>query len=335
MGLPPALLIGTGRWVWSTMWHFMMAQLAPRSAEGAYQRPQSEFRSWIGVDLDFPSANGRYSLIVGGGCPWAHRTLVVRALKGLEDAVDVVKVSPNVNAGGWKFDSVYEGCQTLPELYQQSQAGYQGRSTVPVLWDSERRKVVNNESAEIIVMLNDAFSAWAKAPDLDLYPEALKPKIDDWNEKIYETVNNGVYRCGFAQTQSAYAQACTALFKTFDELDTLLAQQRYICGDRVTLADVRLFTTLFRFDAVYFGLFKCNLRQVQSYQNLGPYLRDLYQLPGVRETCSLAAVKNDYYGNLFPLNPGGIIPLGPDEQDFSQPHDRERLNSTAAQGSTI
>jgi glutathionyl-hydroquinone reductase len=329
MALPPALVIGTGRWVWSTFWHTMVSQMAPRSSKGAYQRPQSHFRDWVGVHgSNFVAESNRYRLIVGEGCPWAHRTLVVLALKGLEEAVGVVKVSPDVNAGGWKFDSPHEGCMTLPELYRQSQPGYRGRCTVPVLWDSAARKVVNNESADIIVMLNDAFNSWAKVPDLDLYPIALRDQIDGWNEKIYQTVNNGVYRCGFAQTQAAYREACTELFATLDELETVLSRQRYICGDCVTLADVRLFTTLFRFDAVYFGLFKCNLRQIQNYQNLGPYLRDLYQLPRVCETCNLDAVKNDYYGNLFPLNPGGIIPLGPDKLNFSLPHHREHFSQT-------
>jgi glutathionyl-hydroquinone reductase len=332
MALPPAAVIGTGRWVWSSLWHLMMSQMAPRSSSGAYQRPDSQFRQWVSAEADsvFPPATGRYILIAGEGCPWAHRTLVVRALKGLEDVIQVVKVSPNVNAGGWKFDdSPYENCQTLPELYLQSQAGYKGRCTVPVLWDSQTRTVVNNESADIIVMLNDAFNGWAKFPDFNLYPADLREHIDGWNEKIYRTVNNGVYRCGFAQTQAAYDQSCTELFATLDELDQVLAQQRYVCGDRVTLADVRLFTTLFRFDAVYFGLFKCNVRQIQSYSSLGPYLRDLYQLPEVSETCNLAVIKQDYYGNLFPLNPGGIIPKGPDELNFSQPHGRESLSPLA------
>jgi glutathionyl-hydroquinone reductase len=330
MALPSAIVIKTGRWVWSTLWHLMMSQLAPRSSTGAYQRPQSQFRGWIGqADGRFPADSGRYVLIVGEGCPWAHRTLVVRALKGLTAAIEVVKVVPNVNAGGWKFETIFEGCSDLPELYRLAQPGYKGRSTVPVLWDALSQTVVNNESADILVMLNDQFNPWAEHPETDLYPAELRPEIDHWNEKIYQAVNNGVYRCGFAQTQIAYDQACTELFAALDELEAVLAQQRYICGGQVTLADIRLFTTLFRFDAVYFGLFKCSLRQIQSYQNLGPYLRDLYQLPGVRETCSLEAVRNDYYGNLFPLNPSGIIPLGP-RQNLEQPHDRERLVASSA-----
>jgi glutathionyl-hydroquinone reductase len=333
MALPPALIIGTGRWIWTSMWHLMMSNLAPRNPSGAYQRPDSQFRNTITLDQDgpFPSANHRYTLIVGEGCPWAHRTLVARTLKGLEEAIAVVKVLPDVNAGGWKFETPYEGCLSLPELYRKSQAEYNGRSTVPVLWDSQTQRIVNNESADILKVLNDGFNEWARFPELNLYPINLHSDIDAWNEKIYHTVNNGVYRCGFAQTQSAYESACQELFQTLDALEALLATQRYICGNQVTLADVRLFTTLFRFDAVYFGLFKCNLRQIQSYPNLGPYLRDLYQLPGVAQTCNLAAVKRDYYGNLFPLNPGQIIPLGPDELNFALPHDRDRFNSPQAQ----
>jgi glutathionyl-hydroquinone reductase len=331
MALPPALIIGTGRWIWTSMWHLMVSQLAPRNTSGEYQRPESQFRQSISLNKTspFPPASGRYILIVGEGCPWAHRTLVVRAMKGLENAIAVIKVSPDVNAGGWKFDEPFEGCTALPELYQKAQLKYSGRNTVPVLWDGETKSIVNNESAEILVMLNDGFNEWAENPTFNLYPEDLRASIDEWNEKIYHNVNNGVYRCGFAQTQGAYESACKGLFETLDELDAVLGSQRYICGDRVTLADVRLFTTLFRFDAVYFGLFKCNLRQIQSYPNLGPYLRDLYQLPGVAETCNLNAIKRDYYGNLFPLNPGHIIPLGPDAMNFSLPHHRDRVGQPA------
>ena len=213
----------------------------------------------------------------------------------------------------------------MPELYALAEAGYAGRSTVPVLWDEKKKVIVNNESAEIIVMLNSEFNQWATHPELDLYPEILKEKMDHCNEKIYQTVNNGVYRCGFAQTQFAYDQACQALFATLDEIDQMLSRDRYLCGSQVTLADVRLFTTLFRFDAVYYGLFKCNIRRISDYQNLGAYLRDLYQLPGVAQTCNLEQVKQDYYGNLFPLNPGGIVPMGPDLSNLLEPHGRENM----------
>jgi putative glutathione S-transferase len=312
--LPAKYIVRLGKFVWTTMWQIMMSQLAPPSREGEYLRPSSQFRNFISnsdESLYLPAA-GRYRLYVGMGCPWAHRTLVTRVLKGLEEVISVATVYPSSNEGIWIFDNPEEGCHTLPELYQLAQPGYRGRCTVPVLWDTHSKTIVNNESSEIIEMLNSEFNEWAAHPELDLYPEALKTEIDAWNEKVYHAVNNGVYRCGFAQTQLAYNKACEELFQTLDEIDRVLADKRYLCGEQVTLADVRLFTTLFRFDVVYYGLFKCNRRRIQDYPNLGRYLRDLYQLPGVATTCDLESIKRDYYGNLFPLNPGGIIPLGPD-----------------------
>jgi putative glutathione S-transferase len=312
--LPPSLIIKFGKFVWTTMWQLMMSRLAPAQKSGEYVRPESQFRNWIETEAesDYPPAPQRYRLIVGLSCPWAHRTLVVRALKGLEAVMPVSIVSPSPDAGVWVFDEPLEGCQTLPEFYQLAQPGYTGRSTVPVLWDEQTKTIVNNESSEIIVILNSAFNEFAKYSDLDLYPEALKEIIDQWNEKIYHTVNNGVYKCGFAQSQTAYNHACIELFATLDEIDAVLESNQYLCGENLTLADVRLFTTLFRFDAVYYGLFKCSRKRIQDYQNLGPYLRRFYQLPGVAGTCNIEAVKRDYYGNLFPLNPGGIIPMGPE-----------------------
>lgn len=339
VALPGKLVIQTGKWVWSTLWHTMMSQIAPRNKAGAYIRPDSQFRHWVRTEHQVPEADattvpylaelGRYRLYVGMGCPWAHRTLVVRALKGLTDAIPVTVVVPSVNDGGWVFeDPSHEsagGCRTLKEFYRLAQSGYNGRSTVPLLWDQHTQTIVNNESADIIVMLDGAFHAIAQQSQLNLYPDPLKVAIDEWNEKIYHAVNNGVYRCGFAQTQSAYDQACDELFAMLDEIDTVLTHQRYLCGETLTLADVRLFTTLFRFDIAYYGLFKCNRRRIQDYANLGPYLRDIYQLPGVADTCDLEAVKRDYYGNLFPLNPGQIIPRGPDIDALWQPHGRDRL----------
>lgn len=329
--LPPKIIIALGKFVWTTMWHLMMSKLAPPSKSGEYIRPSSQFRNFVGKESGNPyqPAVGRYNLFVGLGCPWAHRTLVVRSLKGLEDLISLSNVSPSPIEGGWVLDSEEEGCRTLAELYELAKTGYNGRSTVPVLWDKQTKTIVNNESAEIIVMLNSEFNEFAKHPTLDLYPQELKEKIDWWNEKIYNSVNNGVYRCGFAQTQSAYEQACDELFTTLDEIDAALKTNRYLCGENVTLADVRLFTTLFRFDVAYYGLFKCNRRRIQDYQNLGPYLRDLYQLPGVADTCNLEAVKQDYYGNLFPLNPGGIIPSGPDMTNLLKSHDRELVGKVA------
>jgi putative glutathione S-transferase len=328
--LPSQFIVKLGKFVWTTMWHLMMSQLAPRNPKGAYIRPESGFRDAIAPDSPYPPETGRYRLYAGLGCPWAHRTLVVRALKGLEDAIALTVVSPSPDAGIWVLNAEEEGCRTLPELYQLAKPGYTGRCTVPVLWDSQTKRIVNNESAEIIVQLNAQFNEFANPPDLDLYPPQLRAAIDAWNAKIYNSVNNGVYRCGFAQTQEAYEQACNELFEVLDEIEAALATNRYLCGKEVTLADVRLFTTLFRFDIVYYGLFKCNRRRIQDYQNLGAYLRDLYQLPGVAETCDLDSVKRDYYGNLFPLNPGGIIPLGQDIADLLSPHGRETLGQTYA-----
>lgn len=327
--LPPGLIVRLGKFVWTTLWHLMMSRLAPRNQSGEYVRPLSQFRHFVGTEKGnlYQPAAGRYCLYVGLGCPWAHRTLVVRALKGLEDTISVSIASPSPNQGIWAIEKESEGCHTLPELYQLAEPGYNGRCTVPVLWDKQTKAIVNNESAEIIAILNSAFNEFAKNPTLDLYPENLRETIDQWNDNIYHAVNNGVYRCGFAQTQAAYDSACNELFAALDEIDTALATSRYLCGDQVTLTDVRLFTTLFRFDIVYYGLFKCNKRRIQDYENLGPYLRDLYQLPGVAGTCDLEAVKRDYYGNLFPLNPGGIIPQGSDVASLLEPHGREKVNN--------
>lgn len=332
--LPPKLIIGMGKFVWTSLWQIMMSKLAPRNQSGAYIRPSSQFRSFIkaGEDSLYPPAAGRYTLYVGMGCPWAHRTLIVRAIKGLESVISVSVVSPSAETGGWVFDTPEEGCHTLAQLYELSQPGYNGRATVPVLWDKETQTIVNNESADIIVMLNSEFNEFAAHPTLNLYPEELKPKIDDWNDKIYTNVNNGVYRCGFAQTQEAYNQACEELFTTLDEIDAALANSRYLCGDSVTLADVRLFTTLFRFDIVYYGLFKCNLRRIKDYEHLGGYLRELYQIPGIADTCDLETIKRDYYGNLFPLNPGGIIPSGPDMSYLSSFAGRPHAKQSGAWG---
>ncbi|MGF1589388.1 MAG: glutathione S-transferase family protein [Pleurocapsa sp.] len=325
--LPGKLIVKTGKFVWTTMWQIMMSQLAPRNQTGEYIRPESQFRNFISAKLDnlYQPAANRYRLYVGLGCPWAHRTLVTRALKGLEEAIAVSIVYPSPDAGIWLLSKPELGCSTVPELYQLSQSGYTGRCTVPILWDDQTNTIVNNESAEIIEILNSEFNQFAQHPDYDLYPENLRSQIDQWNDKIYHAVNNGVYRCGFAQTQQAYTQASQQLFSTLDEIDAVLENNRYLCSDRPTLADVRLFTTLFRFDLVYYGLFKCNLRRIEDYSNLGAYLRDLYQLPGVAATCDLESIKRDYYGNLFPLNPGGIIPIGPDLSNLLQPHHREKI----------
>jgi glutathionyl-hydroquinone reductase len=325
--LPPSLIIILGKFVWTTLWQIMMSNLAPRDRTGAYLRPVSTFHGDISSkpDSTYPPATGRYHLYVGMSCPWAHRTLVVRTLKGLTAVISVSIASPSPAAGGWIFPDGTEGCQTLRELYNLSQPGYSGRCTIPVLWDKQTKTIVNNESAEIIVMLNAEFNEFAQHPDVDLYPQSLRAEIDRWNEKIYHAVNNGVYRCGFAQTQVAYDAASTELFAMLDELDLTLATSRYLGGDILTLADVRLFTTLFRFDLAYHGLFKCNQQRIQDYPHLGAYLRDIYQLPGIADTCDVESVKQDYYGNLFPLNPGGIIPTGLTAVNLLATHDRDLL----------
>ncbi|MGF1535749.1 MAG: glutathione S-transferase family protein [Elainellaceae cyanobacterium] len=321
--LPGKAVIRLGRFIWSQQWRLMMSQLAPSSNTGDYQRPPSQFRHVVGPDGDHPPEHKRYRLIVGLGCPWAHRTLVVRSLKGLEEAISVTVVSPSPEEGGWVFDEPFLGHKTLAALYRQAVPGYGGRATVPVLWDDKAGAIVNNESSEIIVVLNQAFEAFA-ARKLDLYPAGFKGAVDGWNAKIYPAVNNGVYRCGFAQSQAAYDRACDELFTALDEIDRALATQRYLCGDRLTLADVRLFTTLFRFDTVYYSLFKCSRHRIADYEHLSGYVRDIYQQPGVAGTCDLEAVKRDYYGNLFPLNPGGLIPQGP-AVDFGAACDRSDL----------
>jgi glutathionyl-hydroquinone reductase len=250
----------------------------------------------------------------------------MRVLKGLESTIAVTPVVPRPEAGGWAFVEPFQDCTTLPQAYQKAQPGYSGRCTVPVLWDDRRQEIVNNESAEILVMLNDRCNDFAAHPQADFYPPDLRPAIDTWNEKIYHRVNNGVYRCGFAQTQAAYDRAVEELFSQLDDLDRHLQTQRYLLGDRLTLADIRLFPTLFRFDLVYHSLFKCSRQRIQDYPALGPYLRDLYQLPGIAATCHPQQIQQDYFGNLFPLNPGGILPALPRCPDLTQPHHRDTLS---------
>ncbi len=312
MPIPPSWIVKSGRSIWTQIWQLMMSQLAPPNDRGEYQRPQSEYRDRITVGGTYPPVANRYRLYVGWSCPWAHRTLVVRALKGLEGTIDLRILTADANAGGWVLPESEDGCHSLRDLYQVAQPGYTGRATVPLLWDTHTKSIVNNESAEIIEILDAAFNEFATQPGLDLAPIELQGSIDEWNQVVYQTVNNGVYRCGFAQTQMAYDRAHNELFDTLDRIDRLLATQSYLCGNQLTLADVRLFTTLIRFDLVYYTLFKCNRRRILDYPHLRVYLRDFYQLPGVAATCNFPAILGDYYGNLFPLNPGGIIPQLPD-----------------------
>ena len=326
--LPSKYIVRLGKFVWTTMWQVMMSQLAPSNKSGAYIRPESQFRDRIDLDLDsnYPSASGRYRLFVGMGCPWAHRTLIVRALKGSEEAIAISIVYPSSNEGIWLLKEPFQGCDTVPQLYQLAQSGYQGRCTVPILWDEKTNSIVNNESSEIIEILNSQFNQFATKPEFDLYPAKLKEECDLWNDEIYHKVNNGVYRCGFAQTQSAYEAACNELFTMLDKIDAHLATNRYLCGEALTLADIRLFTTLVRFDTVYFSLFKCSKQRIRDYAYLGEYLKELYQLPKIADTCDPDSVKQDYYGNLFPLNPGGIIPLGSNLKFLQQSHNRNYLD---------
>jgi putative glutathione S-transferase len=266
---------------------------------------------------DFPAEWGRYHLYVSLACPWAHRTLIMRRLKRLEDAVSLSVVHWRMREKGWTFapgpcvtgDPV-NGAEALYEIYVAAEPRYTGRVTVPVLWDKARRTIVSNESAEIVRMFNSAFNGVGAAPD-DYYPEPLRAQIDALNERIYRDVNNGVYRAGFATTQEAYEEAVVPLFETLDWLDSRLLGSRYLTGDRLTEADIRLFTTLVRFDPVYHGHFKCNLRRIVDYPALWRFTRDIYALPGIAETVNLYHIKYHYYGSHSTINPTGVVPLGP------------------------
>jgi putative glutathione S-transferase len=304
-----------------------------RSGGRGFVREDARFREWVTADgsSGYAPEPGRYHLYVSLACPWAHRTLVVRALKGLEDAIDVSIVDPIRDERGWAFRDVpgatgdrLHGWSYLSSAYDATDPGYEGRISVPVLWDTRTQRIVNNESADIIVMLNEAFDAFAAHPQVDLYPSELRDEIDELNRVVYATVNNGVYRAGFAPTQEDYDEAVHPLFETLDRLDERLASRRYLVGDRHTLADWRLFTTLVRFDPVYAGHFKCNLRRIVDYEHLPAYLRDLYQTPGVAETVDMDHIKRHYYATHPSINPSGIVPAGP-ILDLDAPHGRETL----------
>jgi putative glutathione S-transferase len=304
-----------------------------RVSAGAFVRPETAFRNRVSTDgsTGFPAAAGRYHLYVALACPWAHRTLVVRALKGLEDALPMSAVDPDNVAQGWAFTGAdgttldrANGRRFLHEVYKLARPDYTGRVTVPALWDAQTRTIVNNESAEIIRMLNREFDAFATHDFPDLYPPERRAEIDEVNDRVYRTVNNGVYRAGFATAQDKYDAAVTALFESLDWLETRLAAQRWLCGNRFTEADVRLWTTLVRFDAVYHGHFKCNLRRLADYPALWGYTRDVYALPGVAATVDLAQIKRHYYGSQIKVNPTRIVPTGP-RLDLAAPHDRARL----------
>lgn len=297
--------------------------------DGRFVRQDSRFRDAVTADgsSGFRAEPGRYHLYVSLACPWAHRTIIVRRLKGLEDVISMSVVDPVRDERGWAFregrghgaDPV-NGFAFLSEAYRVSDPEFSGRVTVPVLWDRQTGRIVSNESAEILRMLNSAFDAWGDA-GTDLYPEDLREEIDEVNDGVYRDVNNGVYRAGFAVTQEAYEEAFDALFAALEGLDRRLADRRYLMGERITEADWRLFTTLIRFDAVYVGHFKCNLRRIADFPSLWPYLRDLYQVPGVAETVDFDHIKRHYYVTHDSINPTGIVPKGP-ALDLNQPHGR-------------
>jgi putative glutathione S-transferase len=309
-----------------------------RTKDGQFVRPATSFRNWVTPDGSpgpsgeggYAAESGRYHLYVGYSCPWAHRTIIFRKLKGLENVISMSSVSPDMLKDGWTFDQAtgssgdaVNGKSKLYEIYLMADAKYTGRVSVPVLWDKKRKTIVNNESSEIIRMLNTAFDAFTNV-HTDYYPGPVRADIDRLNDLVYKNVNNGVYRAGFATSQDAYEQAFRNVFDTLDEIEQILSQHRYLIGNTITEADWRLFCTLIRFDAVYYSHFKCNWRHITEYPNLSNYVRDLYQLPGVAETVNLAQIKRHYYGSQRQVNPTGIVPVGP-QLDFSAPHDRARL----------
>ncbi len=318
--------------VWHDQWY------DTGKSRGRFEREATRFRHFVtpdgapgpSGDGGFAAERGRYHLYVSLACPWAHRTLIFRALKKLDDAISVSVVSPLMGAQGWTFaqdegssgDAV-NGARTLGDIYLRANPKYSGRVTVPVLWDKKRATIVNNESAEIVRMLNSAFDAFTPVRD-DYYPLALRAQIDALNDDVYPNINNGVYRAGFATTQEAYEEAYRTLFAALARMEERLSRSRYLAGAALTEADWRLFTTLVRFDAVYYGHFKCNERRIADYSNLSNYVRELFQMPGVGATVDLDHIKRHYYWSHAQINPTRIVPLGP-ALDFTAPHDRARL----------
>lgn len=306
---------------------------------GRFVRQDAAFRNWVTADGEvgptgkagFKAEANRYHLYVSLACPWAHRTLIVRKLKNLDDKISLTVVDPLMLEEGWTITSSFPGATAdsvndktrMYQVYAAAKSDYTGRVTVPVLWDKKQNTIVSNESADIIRMLNTAFNELDDVDTtFDLYPQALRTEIDEINASVYDNVNNGVYKSGFATNQKAYEEAVTALFDELDKLEARLSKQRYLVGDNITEADWRLFTTLIRFDAVYHGHFKCNLRRIADYPNLSNYMRELYQVPGVAETVNIDHIKHHYYASHRMINPTGIVPLGPIE-DFNAPHNRK------------
>jgi putative glutathione S-transferase len=318
---------------WHDVWY------DTKESRGRFVRSEAQFRNWITADGSpgpsgkggFRAEPGRYHLYISRACPWAHRTMIFRKLKGLEEMISVSAVHSYMGAEGWTFEpgpgvipDPINNAKRIYEVYLAADSIYSGRATVPIVWDKQQATIVTNESKEIIRMFNSAFNdVGAIGPDY--YPEALRGEIDELNDVIYDTVNNGVYKSGFATTQEAYEEAVTALFKTLDMLEQRLAARRYLTGPQITEADWRLFTTLARFDPVYYGHFKCNVRRIKDYSNLSGYLRDLYQQPGIDETVDIDYCKQHYYGSHESINPHRIVPIGPDI-DYAAPHDRARLS---------
>ena len=307
---------------------------AEQTEAGQFTRQEDAFRGWVRADGSgpFPAASGRYHLYVSLACPWAHRTVIARQLKGLEAAIDLTVVDPIRDERGWAFrdgpgysrDPV-NGFAFLSEAYRATDPAFHERASVPVLWDKATSKIVSNSDDDLLRMLGHEFDAFATHPELDLYPAVHRAEIDALNGRIYETVNNGVYRAGFATTQAAYEAAVYPLFESLDLLEERLARRRYLFGAQPLETDWRLFVTLVRFDAAYFGLFKCNLRRIADYPNLSGYLRDLFQVPGVAETVDFDQIKRSYYFNHDDINPTRIVPAGP-IQDLTAPHGREKFS---------
>lgn len=317
---------------WQDVWY------DTKASKGKFQREQAQLRNWVTAtgeagptgNSGFKAESGRYHLYVSLACPWAHRTLIFRKLKGLEEHISVSVVSPDMLSKGWTFDKTTGasgddlfGYDFMHQVYTQNQSNYTGRVTVPVLWDKQQNCIVSNESSEIIRMFNSAFNHITDN-NLDFYPESQKQTIDEINEFVYHNINNGVYKTGFATTQDAYEEAYTALFSALDKLEDTLSKQRYLTGDTITEADWRLFTTLIRFDPVYFGHFKCNKQQIEQYKNISQYVRDLYQIEGVAETVDFYHIKRHYYFSHTMINPTQVVPLGPDI-DYNRPHNRNQL----------